>query len=469
MKPQNVIWIFGDQHRRQMLSCMGDPNVRTPNIDNLAEYGINFTRAYSNFPLCCPARGTILTGRHAHACIPGHNYRMPDEQQTFAHILNQNDYHTAWFGKWHVDGPRVRQNDGSEKNEKRPRHPSAPADEPFRECFEYKPPEARGGFETWIGYENNNSPHNTWVHGHDENGDVDLHRLDGFETDALTDKLIAYLSRRAGELQEDGGKPFFAGLSVQPPHDPYGAPEEFMSHYNPATLKMRGNVPPVDWVEERARREYSGACAMVENLDWNLGRIRKALRATGLETSTTILFFSDHGDMHGSHGQFHKTSPWEESVGVPCIIGGALDVQGQTIRKRYDYPVSLVDLAPTTLGLCGIQPPEWMQGTDCSPFKTNSWQDPTPEEPNAVLLQNVIPTGHPDSCDRPWRGIVTRGGWKYICFENTDWLLFNLHEDPLEQVNLAHNTMFAEQRRELRDRLRKMIEKVGDTFPVPQK
>ena len=467
MTNQNVIWIFGDQHRRQLLSCMGDPNVRTPNIDNLAEYGINFTRAYSNFPLCCPARGTILSGRHAHDCIPGHNYRMPEGQKTLAHVLNEHGCHTAWFGKWHVDGPRVRHPDGSTHSDKRPRHPSAPKDEPFRECFEVKPMEARGGFGTWIGYENNNSPHNIWVHGHDEDGEIDLHRLEGFETDALTDKLIAYLKRRAGEKTDSDQAPFFAALSVQPPHDPYGAPEAFMKKYNPATMHMRGNVPPVSWVEERARREYAGACAMVENLDWNVGRIRQALRETGLDTRTTLIFFSDHGDMHGSHGQFHKTSPWEESAGIPFIIGGGLDVQGQPIRKRYDHPVSLVDLAPTTLGLFGIQAPDWMQGTDCSPFKTQSWDTPTPEHPNAVLLQNVIPTGHPDSNDRAWRGIVTRDGWKYICFEDCDWLLFHLTEDPLEQVNLAHNTMFAGKRDELRNGLRHLLDQAGDRFQVP--
>ncbi|MCQ6563221.1 sulfatase-like hydrolase/transferase [Paenibacillus mendelii] len=66
----NVIWVFGDQHRAQALGCSGDPNVHTPNIDNLAAGGVNFNRALSGFPLCCPTRGSLLTGRYPHRCVP---------------------------------------------------------------------------------------------------------------------------------------------------------------------------------------------------------------------------------------------------------------------------------------------------------------------------------------------------------------------------------------------------------------
>jgi arylsulfatase A-like enzyme len=391
---------------------------------------------------------------------------LPEGGQTLAHVLNGNGYRTAWFGKWHVDGPLVRDERGQVTRDPRPQHESAPEGGLKRETHQFKPPEARGGFETWIGYENNNSPHNTWVHGHDEDGEVDLYRLPGFETDSLTDLLIDYLHTRA-----DDAEPFFAALSVQPPHDRYAAPEEFMRNYNPATLELRANVPEIPWVEERARRDLAGAYALVENLDWNLGRVRQALRELDLDTNTEIIFFSDHGDLHGSHGQFHKTNPLEESVGVPMIFGGGLDVQGMPINKAPDNPIGLVDLAPTTLGFCGIDPPEWMEGYDYSYLKTKRWGDPVPtpeEEPDAALIQLVIPTGHGDSTDRAWRGIVTRCGWKYVCFENTDWLMFDLNTDPLEQANLAHNTKYGAKRAQLRERLVQLLAETGDEFTVPQ-
>lgn len=468
-KRPNIIWIFGDQHRRSMLSRMGDPNVRTPNLDTLGEYGLTCHRAVSNFPLCCPARGTLLTGRHAHHVIPGHDYRMPEGQPTLANVFQESGYRTAWFGKWHVRGPKVRQPDGTVKWEDRPRHPQAPEGGIHRECYTEVERRWRGGFETWLGFENNNSPHNTWVHGHDENGEeIPLHRLDGFETDALTDNLIDYLGRRAEAREQGNEEPFFAALSVQPPHDPYAAPAEFMQHYNPAEIEFPPNVPDVKHIRDKARREYAGACAMVENLDWNVGRIREALLELSLDTETLIIFFSDHGDMHGSHGQFHKTAPWEESVGIPLLIGGGLDVQGNCIRRHTHQPIGLVDLAATTLGLCGIEVPDWMDGYDFSGLCSRGWQVPEPEDmPDSAFLQLVVPTGHGNSVDRPWRGVVTDDGWKYVAFENTDWLLFNLNEDPHEQVNLAHNTIYRKQRQRLRDRLQQWIAETGDHFSVP--
>ena len=87
-----------------MLSCNGDPNVHTPNIDALADMGVNFTRAVSGYPLCCPFRGSMLTSRYPHECVHGHEYQMPPEMPTIADVFNENGYHTAYFGKWHLDG-----------------------------------------------------------------------------------------------------------------------------------------------------------------------------------------------------------------------------------------------------------------------------------------------------------------------------------------------------------------------------
>ncbi len=96
-----------------------------------------------------------------------------------------------------------------------------------------------------------------------------------------------------------------------------------MARHNPATLQMRPNVPGIASVTSRARRELAGYYAMIENLDDNVGRVRAALDTAGIADETHLVFFSDHGDMHGSHGQFRKTSPWEESIRVPFAIGAS--------------------------------------------------------------------------------------------------------------------------------------------------
>jgi len=228
----NCIWIMCDQLRSQALSCNGDPNVRTPNLDLLAKQGINFKNAVGGYPLCCPYRGSMLTGLYPHNCTPGHEYPLPMDKTTIADIFNDNGYHTAYVGKWHLDGFK-------ERNGRAAKH--------------IIPKERRGHFDYWLGYENNNSQWDCYVHGHDLQNEIPLTRLGDYETNSLTDLFIDHLST----VSED--TPFFGVLSVQPPHDPYIAPPEFMKSYTPGTITMRDNVPNVAWVEEQARKDLSGA------------------------------------------------------------------------------------------------------------------------------------------------------------------------------------------------------------------
>ncbi len=436
----NVIWVFGDQHRGQATGFEGDPNARTPNLDRIATNGTAFTGAVGGFPLCCPFRGALITGRYPHECVPGHEYRMPPEMPTVANAFSDAGYHTAYFGKWHLDGWKER--DG-------------------RAAMHIVPPERRGGFDVWAGYDNNNSQWDSWVHG-GEGDDAFHYRLPGYETDCLADMLIAYVKGRTGQ---ERAAPFFAVMSVQPPHDPYVAPADFMCNYEPATVELRENVPNTPSVVERARRELAGYYAQIENLDWNVGRILATLDESGLAENTYLVFFSDHGDLHGSHGQFRKTAPWQEAVRIPFIMCHA--------RRRYGHrhglqnvPINHVDIAPTSLGLCGIEPPEWMVGTDYSGRFVAGRE--RAEEPDSAYLQLVVSTGHGDSVDRPWRGVTTTDGWKYVCLEGQPWLMFNLNEDPYELVNLAHNTRYRDERRRLQERLKQWVAETGDEFDLPE-
>ncbi len=439
---RNVIWVFGDQHRGQTLGHMGDPNVCTPNIDRLANNGFTSTAAVGGSPLCCPYRGSLLSGRYPHLCVPGHEYPYPDGMPTLAHPLKDAGYHTAWIGKWHVDGFKERTG---------------------RAALHSVPRARRGGFDLWLGFENNNAQYDSYVHGHDASGNEIAHyRLPGYETDALTDLLINYLTDRSTQPDQ----PFFAGLSVQPPHNPYVAPAEFMGRHTPARVELRPNVPNIPRIVDQARRGLAGYHAMIENLDWNLGRLYAALDRLGLQDSTTIIFFSDHGDMHGSHGQFLKTSPWEESIRVPFSMGNTRSQYGCK-SQREAIPINHVDITATTLGLCDVPVPDYMQGYDYS-HRYIAGRKLMKPEPDSAFLQMVIPTMHGNSVDRPWRGIVTTDGWKYACLEHQPFVMFNLNEDPYEQANLAFNTRFAVKRKQLHERLKQWIESTQDQFPLPE-
>lgn len=442
----NVIWVFGEQHRAQSLGYRGDPNVFTPNIDNLARNGLRFDQAVAGSPWCCPFRGALLTGQYPQqngvTQTPG---RLNPALPTVTAPLRANGYHTAYIGKWHLHG----------------------SNDPET----LVPPEERGGFDYWKGYENNNNQHEVFVYGTD---DETPRRLPGYETDSLTDIFLGHLAGHVGENAEEY-QPFFAVLSVQPPHSPYVGPHTGESSgrpRNPATVKLRPNVPPVPWIQDKARLDYDGYSGMIENLDTNIGRIREKLKELGVDQDTWIVFFSDHGDMLGSHGQWEKSSPWEESIRIPFMVS-RLGGQERMQTGISDAVLNHVDIAPTTLGLCGIDTPAEMVGYNYAKecfHNDDPWKETTPDPgpaPESAFLQQIPRKFHPHSVNKAWRGVVTRDGWKYVCQEGNDWLLHNLREDPYELANFAHDHAFAEARQRCHDLLTEWLSKTGDSFSLP--
>ncbi len=407
MSRPHIIYVLSDEHAGQAMGHAGDPNLRTPTMDRMAADGVRFVNARANCPVCTPSRGTIFSGRHAHAGpVQGfHDVYKPAAPST-ATILREAGYHTAHFGKWHCGTvrdqipPEVRRNPDYYEPESASRTP------------EYH----RGGFQDWYGFEMNNAPFKGFYY---RGNDIDPVRMPGYQTNALTDMAIAYLR------DYDENRPLFLVLSVEPPHWPLEAPEDCM-RYDPAALKTRPNFGDKPGLRERLAVYY----AMIENLDRNIGRLLDALESIdGFRDNTITVYFSDHGDFMGSHDQIEdKGHPHEESVRVPAIFYGPGVLPCQGARTEL---FSLVDMAPTTLGLAGVPVPVHMQGTDFSPACRNAAFD----GPGEVLLEMVgAPRVHFDYAD--WRGLVTER-WKYACYETGHEALFDLWEDPYEMHNLA--------------------------------
>ena len=453
LQPQrkpNVIWIFGDQHRAQALSYRGDPNVFTPNIDNLARHGMRFDNAVSGTPWCTPFRGALLTGTYPHQSgVTQTPSPLDPARLTVADPFNDAGYHTAYVGKWHLDGSNQRTH--------------------------YVPPGHRGRFDYWMGFENNNNQDECYIYGSE---DETPSRLMGYETDALTDHFIGHLQSHvtAGRTGErDEYQPFFSILSVQPPHNPYVPPtnpNHSRRPIRPADIQFRRNVPEVAWVREKAALDLAGYYAMIENLDHNIGRIRTALKEMDVDRETYIVFFSDHGDMLGSHAQWGKSTPWEESIRIPFIISRVGGPDNMKVGKT-DAILNHVDIAPTTLGLCGIPTPPEMVGHD---YAAHCIRPDAPEyggppkralEPDSAYLQQIPRKMHNHSVNRAWRGLMTRDGWKYACTPDNDWLLFNTAEDPYEQANYVYDRAFQEQKERCHARLTRWIEETGDAFDLP--
>ena len=345
--------------------------------------------------------------------------------------LRKAGYHTAYFGKWHCGIVRdqvpasVREDTtGRFEGGSRNRTP---------ECH-------RAGFQDWYGFENLNQHFNSSIY---ENENRDPTPLEGYETDALTDMAIEYIRRYEGD------EPLFLVLSVTPPHFPLIAPEEW-KRFDPAALEVRDNFEDTPEMRQHLADYY----AMIENLDWNIGRLMEGVQGTSGFADTLSVYFADHGDYMGSHGVFNtKEHPHEESVRIPAIFHwpGQIPAQG-----KIGGLFSLVDLMATTLGLVGAEVPVWNQGTDFAP----GLRDEAFTPPGDVFLEMVGSPrwnlGMPD-----WRGLVSER-WKYAFIENGVELLYDLEADPFELHNLAEED--PRTRGELRGRLLALLRETRDPY-----
>ena len=286
----------------------------------------------------------------------------------------------------------------------------------------------RGRWRHWLGFELRNDPFDTHYFVDD---DPTPRPIDGYQTDGLFDLGINYLA----EEWEREKAPFCLCISVEPPHDPFVAPEALQQAWEGRQIHLPDNFA-ADSQEQRDtfilnRKRYY---AMVENLDDNVGRMRAFLEEEGLAENTVVVFVSDHGEMGGSHGLRGKQWPYEESVGIALIVR---DPRGDGRGTVIEDPTCTEDLFPTILGLGGLTPRNRLPGVDLSALIGG---DKAKLEREGVLLQFVAEHRkgaifHEDV----WRGVRTRC-CKYTVkgdkFGGKPWQFYNLEEDPEELVNL---------------------------------
>lgn len=429
--PPNVLFVTADQMRAQTLGCLGNRQARTPNLDRLASEGVLFTHALSNCPICTPARAIWLTGRYPHASgVISNDMALPTSALTSAKVLRERGYATGLIGKWHLDGPD-------------------------RKGFT-PPGPRRQGFDFWAAANLCHDYFNAFYYRDDPRPI----RIEGFQPDHETDLAIQFLERHRG-------RPFFLNLHWGPPHDPYVAPEQWMRLFPPGQIELPDNVGQCvpEPLQDAARRQLAAYYAASAAIDWNLGRLLKALEELGLAGNTAVVFTSDHGDMLLSLGLLSKQWPYEECVRVPVIVRYPGRVRP---GRRVDWLISHVDLMPTILSLCGAPIPPGVQGTDCAPALLDE-QGPGPE---SALLMIVQPCARYN--DRAglqaWRGLRTRRH-TFVRFRHDDWCLYDNLADPHQRRNLLAEGPDKPAVRALRDRLARelesRLERIGDRFDAP--
>lgn len=400
----------------------GDVNLATPAMDRLAAEGASFQRAYCNSPICVASRATLFSGRHAHASpVSAFFDTWKSAAPSTATVLRKAGYHTCYIGKWHL--ALVRDQTPPSVRERPDR---------FRDCALRTPEQHRAGFQDWYAFE----AHNQHIDGYYyHQNDLNPTSLTGYATDNLTDLALDYVRGY------DRDQPLFMVLSVCPPHFPLDVPEQWLRH-DPAGLTVRPNF---DEAEALHRQNLARYYAMVENLDWNLGRFESALRQTPGFEDTLVVYLSDHGEFMGSHGFYWgKERPHEESVRVPAIFHWPGTIPSHGLMPGL---FSLVDMMPTTLGLAGVVQPDYCQGHNWSPKLRG--ESAGLAEPDAVLIEMV---GNPRHTLKllDWRGLVLRR-WKYAVYEDASDVLFDLENDPFELDN--HAAAQPVVRESMRDRL----------------
>lgn len=410
--PPDVLWIVTTQWRAQACGYAGDYSARTPALDVLAARGVNYAQAVTPHPFGPFARAALLTGVPS----PENGVRdyfdpLPADSRTIAHEMADRGYATAWFGKWHLWK----------------RDPAAPlvGDEHARI---FVPPEGRGGFEFWEGFESGFVLNDPWLHGSRLPRPT---RFLGYQPDVLVDRAQEWWESRATDL-----RPWFCVMSLETPHPPYDAPAGLTLPLAPEDVRVPPNVP-AGWIEDQVRRDLAGYYAHIAATDRAIGRLLEAVRRTRRGAGAIVVFTSVHGDLHGAHGFFRKGWPFEESIRVPFLVQGAPVPErepdhGPGERRRpariSNEPVTLLDLPAMTLA--------WIEG--------RPWQ--CPREHAFSSMPTVVKLPH-NECARPWRAVRTRA-WKAVFSEPAagaassgalPWLIYDLTRDPYEMRNLLRD------------------------------
>ena len=349
-RPVNLVFVLVDQMRGQALGFLKEDPAVTPNLDRFASQGLALVQAASNYPVCSPYRGMLMTGKWPHAnkvlsnCTSAtapFDCELQETDRCWSDVLHDKGYSLGYIGKWHLDGPR----------------------KPFVESYnnspkfawnEWCPPRRRHGFDFWYAY-GTFDRHLTPEYWSTDMKRDERVKVKQWGPEHEADLAIRYI-RNEGDTYRKAGKPFALVVSMNPPHTPYDqVPPRYAARYEGKTAKdllNRGNVD-LDGdsrAAKGARSQIKNYFAMVTGVDDQFGRIVRAVDEAGLGKNTIVVFTSDHGNCIGSHNIPTKNVHYEESMRVPFLVRWT----GKIKPRRDDLLLSTPDLYPTLLDLMGL-------------------------------------------------------------------------------------------------------------------
>ena len=358
----NILWICTDQQRYDTIGALGNPHIHTPNLDRLVAEGVAFTNAFCQTPICTPSRAAFLTGCYpstVHACTNG-NDTWSEAAPLVTKLLADQGYDCGLVGKLHLAGACGRV-------EPRPREDGYRV---FHWSHHPAPDWAEGhAYHDWVAERGGNM---TEMYEHPEDIPPELH-----QTAWCAGIAIDF-------MRETRPGPWLMSVNPFDPHPPFDPPAEFLGRYDPAELPDPLFRPSdiesqsrleADFQSEaadpdsfQAREKKAAYYAMIEQLDWAVGRMLDSLDEIGQRENTIVVFTSDHGEALGDHGLLFKGCRFYEGlVHVPLIISWPGHIQG---GLRSDALVELIDIPVTLLELTGQAVPPHMQGRSLVPILT---------------------------------------------------------------------------------------------------
>lgn len=482
----NVLIVICDQLNARALGCYGGP-VPTPNIDRIAREGIRFDQAVCTWPVCSPSRASIITGMypHRHGIVTNINRRdypaiksPPTEEGikagdvTTERLLHESGYATHHYGKWHLmdeDLPYYTDMFGEHHQyaaemasvfaEVRRRDPATwmnwygwalPVEQTaaFLQAArqlrgpEMKPGGMKGIAAEYIG----------------KMGRLTLPVAQEFDV-RVADKTVE-------RIEAVKGRPFMITCSFNAPHDPNVTPSPYYETIDPAAIRLPANRNAID---KRFERDLSRRIVVtlgepgvreflriyftsLKLIDDQVGRLLRALEATGQLDNTVVVFTADHGDMLGGHGMIWKSTEafYDEIARVPLLVRYPPLLKPQPSNLAVDS----TDLMPTLLEIAGRPVPSQAQGQSLVPYLTGRADASTARR--YCFCERV--SGNPQHLRLVLPGtqgsFMVRGqGWKYIRYDSRDEYLYNLREDPAETKNLSADPASQPRKRQMIDAL----------------
>lgn len=432
----NILVLMSDQHSKHFLGSYGNPLVRTPNLDRLAEAGMRFQNAYCAAPLCVPSRMAFMTGRRPTANrVWTNSHILSSAIPTWAHALGAAGYETALIGRMHFVGADHRH--GFELR-------------PIGEASATFPGASRLGVPQFVRVPGATSGQ-TRISV--EMAGVGRNCYQGYD-ERIAAAACTYLRERAAN---GDGRPFAAVAGFVLPHCPFFAPRELFDYYYDRVDVPEFSVDEPEAVHafrrhrdietplppERVRVARAAYCGMCEYLDRQVGRVLKALEESGLAENTLVIYCSDHGEMAGEHGCWWKSNYFEGSVGVPLIARMPGTVPAGTVNERV---CSLMDCAPTFSEIANAENLPRQDGHSL-------WTEL--QGTRDLTRVDEAFSEHGPARNDPASRMIRRDAWKlYQYGDELPPVLYNLSADPEETRDLNADPDSRPKRDELLSRLR---------------